>query len=96
MQSLFVRLVLAGASLPGAARILAVVAEALGEWLPIPRWTTGRLGLLRLGHALLTAAKEKADAWAWLIDHSVQIGQEKGLVIFGGFGCGICRRRDNV
>lgn len=77
------RLVLAGASLRGAARILAVVAETLGEWLPVPHWTTGRLWLLRLGHALLTAAKEKADDWAWLIDHSVQIGQDKCLVILG-------------
>ena len=83
MQSLFVRLVLAGASLRGAARILAVMAETLAEWLPIPHWTTGRLWLLRLGHALLTAAKEQADDWAWLIDHSVQIGQEKCLVILG-------------
>jgi hypothetical protein len=41
------------------------------------------LWLMRLGHALLTAAKEKADDWAWLIDHSVQIGQEKCLVILG-------------
>jgi hypothetical protein len=78
-----VRLVLAGASLRGAARILAVLAEVLGEYLLIPHWTTGRLWLLRLGHALLTATKEQADDWAWLIDHSVQIGQEKCLVILG-------------
>ncbi len=49
----------------------------------IPHWTTGRLWLLRLGHAMLTAPKEKAADWAWVIDHSVQIGQEKCLVILG-------------
>lgn len=83
MQGLFVRLVLAGASLRGTARILSVLADALGWWLPIPHWTTGRLWLLRLGHAVLTRAKEQADDWAWLIDHSVQIGEEKCLVILG-------------
>jgi len=49
----------------------------------VPHWTTGRLWLLRLGHAVLTAPKAPAADWAWLIDHSVQIGQEKCLVILG-------------
>jgi hypothetical protein len=35
----------------------------------------------RLRHAVLTAAKEHAEDWAWLVDHSVQIGQDKCLVI---------------
>jgi hypothetical protein len=80
---LFLRLLLQGVSLRGVPRVLAVLAEALGWSLPIPHWTTGRLWLLRLGHALLTAPLEKAEDWAWLIDHSVQIGQEKCLVILG-------------
>jgi hypothetical protein len=83
MQCLFVRLVLQGVSLRGVPRVLAVLAEAFGWSLSIPHWTTGRLWLLRLGHALLTAALEKAEDWGWLIDHSVQIGQEKCLVIVG-------------
>jgi len=83
MQVLFVRLVLAGTSLRGAARVLALLAELLGWWVPTPHWTTGRLWLLRLGHAVLTRAKTHAADWAWLIDHSVQIGQEKCLVIVG-------------
>jgi hypothetical protein len=41
------------------------------------------LWLLRLGHAALTSAKVRAADWAWLIDHSVQIGQEKCLAIVG-------------
>lgn len=48
-----------------------------------PDWTTGRLWLQRLGHAKLTQPLPQADDWAWLIDHSVQIGQEKCLVILG-------------
>jgi len=83
IQWLFVRLVLAGTSLRGTARVLAILADALGWSIDVPHWTTGRLWLLRLGHAMLTAAKEQGADWAWLIDHSVQIGQEKCLVILG-------------
>ena len=82
-QCLFLRLVLQGVSLRGVPRVLAIVSAALGLSLPIPHWTTGRLWLLRLGHALLTMALDKSDDWAWLVDHSVQIGQEKCLVILG-------------
>jgi hypothetical protein len=84
MITLFLRLVLdAGVSMRGASRVIATVSEALGLALPVPCWTTGRLWLLRLGHAMRTAAVPKANDWAWLIDHSVQIGQEKCLVILG-------------
>lgn len=83
MCCLFLRLVLQGLSLRSVPRVLAVLAEACGCSLPIPHWTTGRLWLLRLGHALLTAPLPQAEDWAWLIDHSVQIGQEKCLVILG-------------
>jgi hypothetical protein len=82
-QCLFLRLVLQGVSLRGVPRVLTVLSAALGLSLPIPHWTTGRLWLLRLGHAMLTMALEKSDDWAWLVDHSVQIGQEKCLVILG-------------
>lgn len=82
-QCLFLRLVLQGVSLRGVPRVLAVMSAALDLWLPIPHWTTGRLWLLRLGHALLTRALDQSDDWAWLVDHSVQIGQEKCLVILG-------------
>jgi hypothetical protein len=83
VQCLFLRLVLQGVSLRGVPRVLEVVSAALGLALPIPHWTTGRLWLLRLGHALLTMALDKSDDWAWLVDHSVQIGQEKCLAILG-------------
>lgn len=83
MQRLCLRLMLAGVSLRGVARTLAVLADVFGWTMPIPHWTTARLWLLRLGHAMLTAPKEHADDWAWLIDHSVQVGQGKCLVILG-------------
>ncbi|EQD77604.1 hypothetical protein B1A_02880, partial [mine drainage metagenome] len=80
---LSVRLVQAGVSLRGMPRVLETIRDALGWALPVPHWTTGRLWLLRLGHAMIAAEKVPADDWAWLIDHSVQIGQEKCLVIVG-------------
>ncbi len=84
MVCLCLRLVLeAGVSLRAAPRAVAVVSESLGLGLAAPCWTTVRSWVLRLGHALRTAALERADDWAWLIDHSVQIGQDKCLVILG-------------
>jgi hypothetical protein len=81
---LCLRLVLeAGVSLRGVPRVLAVVSAAFGLSLEIPDWTTSRLWLMRLGHAELTAPLEKGDDWIWLADHSVQIGNEKCLVIVG-------------
>lgn len=80
---MFLRLLRAGVSLRAASRVLRLLAEAFGWVGRVPHWTTGRLWLLRLGHAVLTVVKRKADDWAWITDHSVQIGQEKCLVILG-------------
>ena len=44
---------------------------------------TGRLWLLRIGLAALLRPKVIAEDWVWMIDHSVQIGQCKCLVILG-------------
>ena len=80
----FARLVLrAGVSLRGASRVLGLIARMFGGGIQVPHWTTGRLWLQRLGYAKLTQRLQHADDWAWLIDHSVQIGQEKCLVILG-------------
>src|SRR5437588_7739512 len=82
--SLFLRLVLvAGVSLRAVPRVLETINQALGVSLPVPSWTTGRLWLMRLGHAMLTARQTEAEDWVWLIDHSVQIGKDKCLVILG-------------
>ena len=79
----FLRLVRAGVLLRATSRVLAEIGEDFGVVGAVPHWTTGRLWLLRLGHAKLTVPKEKAGDWAWVTDHSVQIGQEKCLVILG-------------
>ncbi len=83
MISLFLRLVEAGISLRGASRVLALLAEVFGAPFIAPHWTTGRLWLQRFGLAQLEAPKDDATDWAWMIDHSVQIGPQKVLVILG-------------
>ncbi len=48
-----------------------------------PAWSTGRLWLLRIGLAALVGPKIIADDWVWMVNHSVQIGPRKCLVILG-------------
>jgi hypothetical protein len=70
-------------SMRGVSRVLQLISERLGYCGPIPHWTTGRKWLQRLGHAQLTKPQPQAEDWVWLIDHTVQIGQEKCLMIVG-------------
>jgi hypothetical protein len=81
---LFVTLVLsAAASLRGANLTLEAVLSLFAPSLPRPSWYTGRFWLLRIGYYKLTRPKHKAEDWAWIIDHTVQIGVEKCLLILG-------------
>lgn len=48
-----------------------------------PSWYSGRLWLLRVGYYKLTRQKEIADDWIWIVDHTVQIGNDKCFVILG-------------
>jgi hypothetical protein len=50
----------------------------------VPQWTTSRLWLMRLGLGLLRQPVVKAPDWVWLIDHSVQLGRQRCLVVLGG------------
>lgn len=80
----FLALVLAaGVPLRAASRVLELVGQLLGLDWEVPDWTTGRLWLLRLGHAMLSRPKEVAEDWVWLIDFSIQIGEQKVLIIVG-------------
>ena len=72
-----------GASLRCAAAVLGSIGAACGRDDLTPDRSTGRLWLLRLGLAALLRPKVIADDWAWLIDHSIQIGPCKCLVILG-------------
>lgn len=81
---LFISLVLSAASsLRGAGKGMAVVFSCLGIESDCPTWQTGRLWLLRLGYYKLTRPKVQADDWVWIMDHTLQLGAEKCLLILG-------------
>jgi hypothetical protein len=82
--AMFIRLVLSdAASLRCAGRAIESVFTCLQMSLATPAWSTGRLWILRLGYYKLTRAKEQAADWVWIVDHTVQVGDEKCLVILG-------------
>jgi hypothetical protein len=81
---LFLALVLSAAtSLRGASRVLEIWGAVLKLPEVVPAWYTGRLWLLRVGYYKLTRPKEQAADWVWIIDHTVQLGVQKCLVILG-------------
>lgn len=65
-----------------AARALKIVAPCLPD-TKFPSANTVGLWLLRFGLAQLNRPKEIADDWIWLIDHTIQTGNGKVLVILG-------------
>ena len=74
----------AAVSLRGAAAIFVHLPrlsyDPQGDW-PVPG--TIQMWLLRLGLDALQQPLEPADDWAWLVDHTVQIGKTKCLLIVG-------------
>ena len=82
--SFWIGLVLTGrTSLRGASAVWEFLRSFLPGLPEAPHWTTGRNWLLRLGCFQLQQPKVQADDWVWFIDHTVQIGQEKCLLILG-------------
>lgn len=72
----------AGASLRGAAAGLALTVLRLGLCVATPSYGAVRSWLLRLGCHALTRPLP-CGVWVWLVDHTVQIGACKLLVIVG-------------
>jgi hypothetical protein len=65
----------------------------------IPDWTASRMWLMRLGLGRMRLPVVKASDWVWLLDHSVQLGRERCLVVLGGRlsempRCGPLQRED--
>lgn len=73
----------AKSTLRGASAIWNFVRQYVPGLPEAPHWSTGRLWLLRLGCARLLEPKPRATDWIWFVDHTVQIGQEKCLLILG-------------
>lgn len=60
-----------------------IVRSVFGFSGPCPSWYAGRFWLLRIGYYKLMRPKEKAGDWVWIVDHTVQLGAEKCLLILG-------------
>ena len=76
-------ILLATTGLRCASRAISVCLSAFHLNVAVPSWHTGRYWFMRLGYYKFNRAKQFADDWVWIIDHSVQIGQEKCLLILG-------------
>jgi hypothetical protein len=71
-------------SLRGTPRVLTAVFQALlGYTGSMMSWTTVRCWLMRLGLYALRRPLECATDWAYLIDHTVQIGPMKCFAVVG-------------
>lgn len=73
----------AAVSLRGASASLEVLAADLPFDGQTPTAACARWWLVRVGLFELTRPKEHADDWIWIIDHTIQIGTKKCLVMVG-------------
>jgi len=81
---LFVQFVLSAAtSGRAAAAALGLIAPLLPGPNQTPCANTGRLWMLRLGLHELASEKQVADDWIWIMDHTLQLGAWKCLIIVG-------------
>jgi hypothetical protein len=71
-------------SLRAAAAIFALLEEiGMVAWGPGPSAPCGRLWILRVGLYELQRPKAWADDWVWIVDHTIQLGTTRVLVIVG-------------
>jgi len=81
---LFLRMTLQGVlGFRGAASALKLVSTFLGTDKLVVSPTGGQMWLLRLGLYELSRAKEQADDWIWIVDHTIQVGKGKCFVVVG-------------
>ncbi len=70
-------------SLRGSACGLGLLNRLLGYAEDIPSPTTVRTWLLRVGLYQLQRPLEHSGDWAWIVDHTVQIGELKCMLVVG-------------
>ena len=73
----------AATSLRGASATLRVLGWLLPEQTSLPVANTGQNWILRIGLYELNRPKEQADDWVWIVDHTIQIGTVKCLLVVG-------------
>jgi hypothetical protein len=82
--SLFLQMVVkAATSFRGAAAVLKLCGPHWPYAGGIPCWNSGRWWLLRVGLFELCREKPRADDWVWMMDHTIQLGPWKCLVVIG-------------
>ena len=80
----FIELVLsAPCSQRAAAKVVSWISRLWPGSPEAPCANAGRNWLFRLGLYELTCPQEAGDDWVWLVDHTVQLGRHKGLVVIG-------------
>lgn len=67
----------------GAAAVLKVVSALFPTDELAPSPNGGQMWLLRIGLHELSRPKEPANDWAWIVDHTIQTGALKCLVVVG-------------
>ena len=70
-------------SIRGSERAIKIFYSCYRLDEPGAAYSTARVWLLRLGYYKLTREKEVAKDWVWIVDHTVQIGEEKTVLIVG-------------
>jgi hypothetical protein len=73
----------AGTRLRRTAAVMAINFRWCGVNAPVASYYSVRLWLLRLGLYQLIRPKTKADDWIWIVDHTVQLGPWKCLIVLG-------------
>ncbi|MCH7727847.1 MAG: hypothetical protein IH991_15415 [Planctomycetes bacterium] len=81
-------------SLRGTALATGFISRLLGGKHEVPSPTSVRSWLLRVGLHQLQRPLEKADDWVWIVDHTVQIGELKCMIIVG-FRLGAWQQQEN-
>lgn len=73
----------AAISMRGSSAVLRLLAADGGQQASVPSFWTIRLWLQKIGLFKLNRPKPRAKDWAWMADHTMQIGAEKCFLVIG-------------
>jgi hypothetical protein len=78
-------------SLYASAWVIQLLSYMSAGVEDVPSYASIRLWLLRVGLYKLTRPLEQADDWIWIVDHTMQCGDRKCLIILG-LRCSVWQR----
>ena len=71
-------------SLHGCERSISISFTTLDIYWDVPNWKTGKTWIRKLGYYKLHNIKvDKHLDWVWMMDHSIQLGDEKCFLVLG-------------